>query len=148
MIQEFVRAPLSTYDCTVSETQPRILGVMTSAYIARANPYQVENVRAPCAARRRPFCMPMTDFVPQDLLTIAQTAVQVAEYNRPPSLILAFLPVNAPDIRRRIKHWGDVDKGVPTQCLVRIVTSPLLLRRIHTMPLSARGSGSEPKTST
>lgn len=69
--------------------------VMTSAYIARANPYQVEN----------------------ELLTIAQTAVQVAEYNRPPSLILAFLPVNAPDIRRRIKHWGDVDKGVPTQCL-------------------------------
>ncbi|KZT73857.1 Piwi-domain-containing protein [Daedalea quercina L-15889] len=35
----------------------------------------------------------------------------------PPTLVLAFLPSSAAEIRREIKRWGDVKVGVPTQCV-------------------------------
>lgn len=33
-------------------------------------------------------------------------------------LIIFILPPAVEDLKNRIKHWGDVDKGITTQCLV------------------------------
>lgn len=42
-----------------------------------------------------------------------------------PQLVLVFLPNSATECRREVKHWGDIDTGVSTQCVVRR-TSPVL----------------------
>ncbi|CDO70771.1 hypothetical protein BN946_scf184798.g86 [Trametes cinnabarina] len=34
-----------------------------------------------------------------------------------PELIIVILPNNAADLRRRVKHWGDIKMKVPTQCV-------------------------------
>ncbi|KAI5827015.1 ribonuclease H-like domain-containing protein [Schizophyllum commune] len=38
------------------------------------------------------------------------------DHKRPP-LLLIFLPQNAKGIRQRVKHWGDIQCGVITQCV-------------------------------
>ncbi|KAI0731968.1 Piwi domain-containing protein [Fomitopsis betulina] len=35
----------------------------------------------------------------------------------PPTFVLVFLPSSAAEIRRDVKHWGDIRRHVPTQCL-------------------------------
>lgn len=37
-----------------------------------------------------------------------------------PDFVLVVLPDDAEPIRRAVKFWGDIDRGVPTQCVVRI----------------------------
>lgn len=49
-------------------------------------------------------------------------AMQMPPNNRPPKptnvqLIIAILPFPATDIRRAIKRFGDVEEGIPTQCV-------------------------------
>jgi len=51
-----------------------------------------------------------------------QQAMQFPPAQRPPkpanvALIIAILPYPAPDIRRAVKHFGDVQEGIPTQCI-------------------------------
>ena len=36
-----------------------------------------------------------------------------------PQLILVLLPENAPELRREVKRWGDTERHVPIQCVVR-----------------------------
>jgi hypothetical protein len=58
-----------------------------------------------------------TDIILQGLLD-AGTAVW-AQHKHPPQLILVILPQSAADVRLRVKRWGDVARGVATQCVVR-----------------------------
>ncbi|KAL1743740.1 Piwi domain-containing protein [Schizophyllum fasciatum] len=37
--------------------------------------------------------------------------------NALPSLVIVILPENGNDIYNEVKHWGDIKRGVPTQCL-------------------------------
>lgn len=37
-----------------------------------------------------------------------------------PDFVLAVLPDEAEPIRRAVKFWGDIERGVPTQCVVRV----------------------------
>lgn len=39
--------------------------------------------------------------------------------NRELTFILVVLPFSATEIRKVVKHWGDVQQGIPTQCVVR-----------------------------
>lgn len=55
---------------------------------------------------------------------------------KPPSLVLVFLPSSAAEIRREVKHWGDIKRLVATQCLVSSVVSPGQ-RSVPTRHLSA-----------
>ncbi|KZT11426.1 Piwi-domain-containing protein [Laetiporus sulphureus 93-53] len=50
------------------------------------------------------------------LMRAAQTAV-AGLGGAPPSIVIVMLPFNAPEFRRKAKHWGDVEVGVPTQCI-------------------------------
>jgi eukaryotic translation initiation factor 2C len=34
------------------------------------------------------------------------------------ALVICLLPFPATEIRRAIKHFGDVETGIPTQCIV------------------------------
>ena len=36
-----------------------------------------------------------------------------------PSLVLVILPPGGDELRRQAKYWGDVQNGIPTQCVVR-----------------------------
>lgn len=36
-----------------------------------------------------------------------------------PDFVLVVLPDEAEPIRRAVKFWGDIERGVPTQCVVR-----------------------------
>ncbi|KAJ7737366.1 argonaute-like protein [Mycena metata] len=47
----------------------------------------------------------------------AAGAACFAEKNVPPTLFVVILPEGGNDIYTMVKHWGDVSKGVPTQCL-------------------------------
>ena len=38
-----------------------------------------------------------------------------------PQLILVILPQAAAELRLQVKNWGDVDKGVATQCVVSVL---------------------------
>lgn len=38
--------------------------------------------------------------------------------SRYPQLIIAILPNAAPDCRRAVKHWGDIQHIISTQCVV------------------------------
>ncbi|KAK7042157.1 protein argonaute-2 [Favolaschia claudopus] len=40
-----------------------------------------------------------------------------AKYKLPPTLFVVILPEGGNDLYTIVKHWGDVDKGVATQCL-------------------------------
>ena len=35
-----------------------------------------------------------------------------------PHLILVVLPENAADVKLTVKRWGDIERGVVTQCIV------------------------------
>lgn len=61
-----------------------------------------------------------------------QQAMQFPPAQRPPkpanvALIIAILPYPAPDIRRAVKHFGDVQEGIPTQCIVIGIDISLLI---------------------
>jgi eukaryotic translation initiation factor 2C len=52
-----------------------------------------------------------------------QRALQLPPNERPPkpsriALIICILPFPATEVRRAIKHFGDVETGIPTQCIV------------------------------
>jgi eukaryotic translation initiation factor 2C len=52
-----------------------------------------------------------------------QKAMQLPTNDRPPkpkrvALIICILPFPATEIRRAVKHFGDVERGIPTQCIV------------------------------
>jgi eukaryotic translation initiation factor 2C len=52
-----------------------------------------------------------------------QQAMQLRPEDRPPkpsgtSLIICILPFPAAEIRRAVKHFGDVESGISTQCIV------------------------------
>jgi eukaryotic translation initiation factor 2C len=52
-----------------------------------------------------------------------QQARKLEPGQRPPkpdrtAIIICILPFPAVEIRRAIKHWGDVEAGIPTQCIV------------------------------
>jgi len=56
----------------------------------------------------------------------AQQAMQLPAEQRPPkpsgiALIVCILPYPATEIRRAVKHFGDVESGIPTQCIVSAV---------------------------
>ncbi|KZT69027.1 Piwi-domain-containing protein [Daedalea quercina L-15889] len=55
----------------------------------------------------------------QALDTIAQRATIAGDRGQQisPAIIIVLLPANAPELRRAVKHWGDVTRGIPTQCL-------------------------------
>ncbi|KAH9842843.1 Piwi domain-containing protein [Rhodofomes roseus] len=63
--------------------------------------------------------------VSQALDTLLQRATIVSEPHPrtgqtkpiPPTIIIALLATNAAEIRRAVKHWGDVTRGIPTQCV-------------------------------
>jgi eukaryotic translation initiation factor 2C len=55
-----------------------------------------------------------------------QQAMQLPPDQRPPkpsriALIICILPYPAAEIRRAVKHFGDVESGIPTQCIVSAV---------------------------
>jgi hypothetical protein len=70
------------------------------------------------------------DFIcQQELKGIAANAMgfakeQAAGMNPPPpkpanvQLIITILPQSAAEIRRAVKHFGDVEYGIQTQCIV------------------------------
>jgi eukaryotic translation initiation factor 2C len=52
--------------------------------------------------------------------------MQLPPDQRPPKpsrivLIICILPYPAAEIRRAVKHFGDVESGIPTQCIVSAV---------------------------
>lgn len=47
-----------------------------------------------------------------------------------PSIVVVILPVGSNDVRREVKQWGDVIRGIPTQCVVRIPASLVFIRHI------------------
>jgi len=71
------------------------LNVPNRPVVERGHPTQVEN----------------------SLKSAGMKAVAGIQGGRPPTLIVVLLPSNALDIRRRVKHWGDVDNAVATQCV-------------------------------
>ncbi|CCM05785.1 uncharacterized protein FIBRA_08018 [Fibroporia radiculosa] len=73
------------------------LGITTRGepFIAEGHPYQVED----------------------SLQHAASQSVRGAPPGTAPSLLLVLLPNSAAEIRRKVKHWGDVTVGVPTQCI-------------------------------
>ncbi|KAG9080369.1 hypothetical protein FRC06_006673, partial [Ceratobasidium sp. 370] len=65
---------------------------------------------------------PPVSFVPTQALDVHQhlDAAGTAVFNatkKPPSLFIIIMPDNSADLYRAIKHFGDVKRGVPTQCL-------------------------------
>lgn len=38
--------------------------------------------------------------------------------SEPPSLLLVVLPFPAPTVKAAVKRFGDIDTGIPTQCVV------------------------------
>jgi len=53
----------------------------------------------------------------------AEKALQIPPDNCPPPpanvmLIIAILPFPATSICRAVKHFGDVEEGIPMQCIV------------------------------
>ena len=55
----------------------------------------------------------------------ADHAMKLPPNQRPPkpkgiALIICILPFPATEIRRAVKHFGDVETGIPTQCIVSL----------------------------
>ena len=40
-----------------------------------------------------------------------------------PSIVVVILPQGGNEVRREVKVWGDVRRGIPTQCVVCVVSS-------------------------
>ena len=55
--------------------------------------------------------------------------------------ILVLLPQNAPDCRQAVKYWGDVEKGVTTQCVVSVPLHVPLNQLPHSSPPYNFGRG-------
>ncbi|CAE6429216.1 unnamed protein product [Rhizoctonia solani] len=65
---------------------------------------------------------PVIEFPPAQHLDIAQHLQQAGQKvfqktKSPPSLIVVVLPENSADLYQAVKHFGDVSRGVATQCL-------------------------------
>ena len=57
--------------------------------------------------------------------------------NQEPQLILVILPQAAADLRLQVKNWGDVEKGVATQCVVSVLPPPRFSSRLTLLGNSA-----------
>jgi hypothetical protein len=42
---------------------------------------------------------------------------------RTPQLVLVILPQSAAELRQQVKQWGDVDRGIATQCVVSALSA-------------------------
>lgn len=59
----------------------------------------------------------MVKMDPEKKLSIASGNRELKKRRAPRPLILVILPQTAPDIRKEVKQWGDIETGVPTQCV-------------------------------
>lgn len=65
---------------------------------------------------------------------------------RYPQLIVVILPNAAPDCRRAVKHWGDIQRNISTQCVVshppfRPIVAALVLTCDYSQALPEVGQG-------
>lgn len=94
----------------------RVPAVQNDAIIERGNPHRVWDVSYVCS------CLTHAHHdVDQSL---DATAKKAFIGQNPPTFVLVFLPSSAAEIRRDVKHWGDIRRHVPTQCLVSRLLSP------------------------
>ncbi|TFY63508.1 hypothetical protein EVJ58_g3223 [Rhodofomes roseus] len=49
--------------------------------------------------------------------SIERVARRAHPEGKAPTIVIAFLPSSGAEIRREIKHWGDIRRYVPTQCV-------------------------------